>query len=302
MKPTLLILAAGIGSRYGSLKQLDPIGPSGETIIDYSIYDAIREGFGKVVFVIKKEIAGEFREVFLDKLQGRIETDMVFQEIDQIPRGFSYPADRAKPWGTGHAVLMAAGKVQEPFAVINSDDFYGRDSFRTLAAFYRDWTPAREKEYCMVGYELGKTLSEHGSVSRGICRVDENSYLTGVTEQTKIKRIDTGIACLDESNRTFFLDERTTVSMNFWGFTPSIFGHLAKGFPEFLTANAGNPKSEYFIPGVVNELLQRGIASVKVLHCGDQWFGMTYREDRELVRSRINGLIQQGNYPEALWK
>ena len=302
MKPTLLILAAGIGSRYGSLKQLDPIGPSGETIIDYSIYDAIREGFGKVVFVIKEKIAEEFREVFLDKLQGRIETEYVFQEIDKIPKGISYPADRAKPWGTGHAVLMAAGIIHEPFAVINSDDFYGRDSFRALAAFYKNWSPAREDEYCMVGYELGKTLSEHGSVSRGICRADENSLLVGVTEQTKIERVNTGIACLNESNQTVFLDARTTVSMNFWGFTPSIFGYLEKGFLEFLKANAGNPKSEYFIPGVVNELLHHGIASVKVLPCKDQWFGMTYREDRELVRTKILGLVQNGRYPEFLWK
>jgi len=302
MKPTLLILAAGIGSRYGSLKQLDGIGPSGETIIDYSVYDAIRAGFGKVVFVIKENIAKEFNEVFAGKLRGKIEMETVFQEIGKVPDGITYSKERQKPWGTGHAVLMAADKIREPFAVINSDDFYGRGSFQSLAGFYRDWTPQKGNTYCMVGYELGKTLSEHGSVSRGICRADGCAFLREVTERTKIQKDPEGIAYLDETGKSFYLDERTTVSMNFWGFTPSFFSHLKTGFLEFIKTNAGSPRAEFYIPGVVNDLLKRNEASVRILPCSDQWFGMTYREDRELVVSRIAELVKAGIYPATLWK
>jgi dTDP-glucose pyrophosphorylase len=302
MKPTLLILAAGIGSRYGSLKQLDTIGPSGETIIDYSIYDAIRAGFGKVVFVIKENIAREFNEVFVEKLRGKIEVEIVFQEIGKVPEGISYSKERQKPWGTGHAVLMAAEKIHEPFAVINADDFYGRGSYQSLADFYKDWTPKKENAYCMVGYELGKTLSEHGSVSRGICKADGCAFLLEVTERTKIERDPGGIAYLDETGKSFYLDERTTVSMNFWGFTPPFFNHLEAGFLEFIKTNASSPKAEFYIPAVINDLLKRKKASVRILPCGDQWFGMTYREDRELVVSKIGELVKAGIYPVDLWK
>jgi UTP-glucose-1-phosphate uridylyltransferase len=302
MKPTLLILAAGIGSRYGSLKQIDPLGPSGETIIDYSVYDAIRAGFGKVVFVIKEEIAREFLEVYSAKLRGKIELGYVFQEIDKVPEGVSFSRDRIKPWGTGHAVLMAADKIHEPFAVINSDDFYGRGAFQSLADFYEEDHPRKDEEYCMVGYELGKTLSEHGSVSRGVCKKDEASFLVGVTERTKIEKGPAGISYLNETGNPVLIGEMTTVSMNFWGFTPSFFRHLESGFLEFIRTNAGDPKAEFYIPTVVNDLLQRKAASVKVLNSSDQWFGMTYREDRDLVIARINALIEQGIYPPNLWK
>lgn len=302
MKPTLLILAAGIGSRYGSLKQLDRIGPSGETIIDYSIYDAIRAGFGKVVFVIKENIAKEFGEFFVEKLKGRIEAEMVFQEIGKVPEGIGVPADRQKPWGTGHAVLMAAEAIHEPFAVINADDFYGRGSYLTLAEFYRNWTPEAGNTYCMIGYELGKTLSEHGSVSRGVCETDQKNYLIGVTERTKIERDSKGIAYLDESGKPVYLDDRTIVSMNFWGFTPSFFDHLRSGFLDFIKANSSSPKAEFYIPGVVNDLIVKEEASVRMLPCSDSWFGMTYREDREMVVSRIGELVKAGIYPADLWK
>jgi len=302
MKPTVLILAAGIGSRYGSLKQLDGVGPSGETIIDYSIYDAIRAGFGKVVFVIKENIAKEFSEVYGPRLKGRIEVEYVFQEIDKVPKGVVFSKERSKPWGTGHAVLVAAEKIQEPFAVINADDFYGMGSFLALAEFYQDWTPQKGNAYCMVGYELGKTLSEHGSVSRGVCKADGCSFLLDVTERTKIERDNKGIAYLDESGDSFYLDERTTVSMNFWGFTPSFFSYLQMGFLDFIKKNADSPKAEFYIPTVINDLMKRKEATVRILPCSDQWFGMTYREDRELVVSRIRELVDAGNYPDKLWK
>jgi dTDP-glucose pyrophosphorylase len=302
MKPTLLILSAGIGSRYGSLKQLDHLGPSGETIIDYSIYDAIRAGFGKVVFVIKENIAKEFSEVFGEKLKGKIEVDYVFQEIDKVPEGMTWSKERRKPWGTGHAVMMAAEKIHEPFAVVNADDFYGCGSYQALADFYKDWSPQKGNIYCMVGYELGKTLSEHGSVSRGVCKADGCGFLLEVTERTKIERDAGGIAYLDESGKSFYLDERTTVSMNFWGFTPSFFTHLEAGFLEFIKANADSPKAEFYIPTVINDLLKRKAASVRILSCSDQWFGMTYREDRDLVVSKIGELVKAGIYPGNLWK
>jgi dTDP-glucose pyrophosphorylase len=300
MKPTLLILAAGIGSRYGSLKQLDRIGPSGETIIDYSVYDALRAGFGKVVFVIKENIEKEFREFFGEKFKGKIETDYVFQEIHKVPEGIAWSPERQKPWGTGHAILMAADVIDEPFAVINADDFYGRSAYEALAGFYAGWTPQRENEFCMIGYEIGKTLSEHGTVSRGVCTADATGLLTGVTERTKIARDAQGIACLDDDGSTLYLSEETTVSMNFWGFTPSLFNHLDAGFREFIRANASSPKAEFYIPSVVNDLMAKGIATVRILPSRDAWFGMTYKEDRSMVVSRIRALVDEGVYPAAL--
>ena len=301
MKPTLLILAAGIGSRYGGLKQLDRLGPSGETIIDYSVFDAIRAGFGKVVFVIRESFETEFREAYIDRLITRIEMDYVFQEIGNVPEGVTYPEERQKPWGTGHAVLMAKDRINTPFAVINADDFYGFSSFTAIADYYRNWSPARENDYCMVGFELENTLSEHGSVSRGVCETDTNAYLLGVTERTKIERTPGGIAYLDDAGSPVILPGKTIVSMNFWGFAPSFFTYLEKGFLGFIQKNAGNIKSEFYIPFLVNELVGKGRSSVKILDGKEKWFGMTYREDREMVIARIRELVDRGIYPDNLW-
>ena len=302
MKPTLLILAAGIGSRYGSLKQLDRLGPSGETIIDYSVYDALRAGFGKVVFVIRESFEKEFREAYIDRLKDKIEMDCVFQEIHKVPDGIAYNRDRQKPWGTGHAVFMAREKINSPFAVINADDFYGRSSFQAITDYYRHWTPDRPYDFCMVGFDIAKTLSEHGAVSRGVCRWDENSFLTGVTERTKIERTSDGIAYKDESDQPVIIPENTIVSMNFWGFTPAFFDELDKGFRRFITDNADNVKSEFYIPTAVNELVNAKKATVRILESGEKWFGMTYREDREMVISRIRDLVDKQIYPHNLWE
>ncbi len=301
MKPTLLILAAGIGSRYGGLKQLDKIGPSGETIIDYSIYDAIRAGFGKVIFIIKESIEDDFKETFVEKLKDKIAIDYVFQEIWMVPEGVLVPDERQKPWGTGHAVMMADGKIDGPFAVINSDDFYGRGAYETLANYYKEWTPARENDYCMVGYHVANTLSEFGSVSRGVCRGDASSHLVDVVERTHIERGPVGIAYKDEHGNFIDLAGQTIVSMNFWGFTPSFFKHLNEAFGEFIRKNSENLKAEFFIPSMVNELINTRQATVKILDCHDKWFGMTYKEDRETVVRSIRELVRQGIYPENLW-
>ncbi len=301
MKPTLLILAAGIGSRYGGLKQLDKIGPSGETIIDYSIYDAIRAGFGKVIFIIKESIEDDFKETFVEKLQDKIAIDYVFQETWMVPEGILVPDERQKPWGTGHAVMMADGKIDGPFAVINADDFYGRGAYRTLADYYKGWTPDRENDYCMVGYHVANTLSEFGSVSRGVCSGDVSFFLVDVVERTHIERGVSGIAYKDEQGNLVNLPGETIVSMNFWGFTPSFFSHLNKGFGEFILKNAENLKAEFYIPSMVNDLINSNQASVKILDCPDKWFGMTYKEDRETVVRSIRELIKQGVYPENLW-
>ena len=302
MKPTLLILAAGIGSRYGSLKQLDKLGPSGETIIDYSIYDAIRAGFGKVIFVIKENIEKEFREVFIDKLASRIQVDYVLQEIDRIPAGFSIPEDRKKPWGTGHAILMAAEKIKEPFAVINADDFYGFDAFREVATYYKDWDPGTKNDWCMVGYDIGNTLSEYGYVSRGVCKINSENFLVDVVERTKIKMLSGKIVFIDEEGTEGVIPGETQVSMNFWGFTPGIFDCLKSGFHEFLSRSSADPKAEYYIPAVVNDMVKTGTSTVKVLKSKEKWFGVTYREDRDQVVDQIHQLVGRGIYPENLWK
>jgi dTDP-glucose pyrophosphorylase len=301
MKPTLLILAAGMGSRYGGLKQLDQVGPSGETIIDYSIYDAIRAGFGKVIFIIKEAIEDDFKETFVERLKDKIAIDYVFQETWMVPEGVTIPDNRSKPWGTGHAVMMADGKISEPFAVINADDFYGRGAFETLAGYYKYWTPERSADYCMVGYRLANTLSEFGAVSRGVCEPDEQSFLVDVVERTQIARTGAAIAYKDEKEQQVVLPCDTIVSMNFWGFTPSLFGFLNTGFETFIRKNAENLKAEFFIPSVVNDLIKSKQATVRILHCEEKWFGMTYREDRETVVKSIRELVQQGVYPENLW-
>ena len=302
MKPTLLILAAGVGSRYGGLKQLDRLGPSGETIIDYSVYDAIRAGFGKVIFVIRQNFEKEFREAYIDRLKDKIEMDVVFQEIMNVPDGISYAEDRQKPWGTGHAVLMAAGKINTPFAVINADDFYGRSSFLAIAEYYQNWSPNSENDFCMVGFDIENTLSEHGTVSRGVCKADENSFLLEVTERTKIEKTLDGIAYKDENDRQVIIPEKTIVSMNFWGFTPSFFQYLGNGFREFMSKNSENLKAEFYIPSVVNDLVGSGMAAVKILDCREKWFGMTYREDREMVAAKLQELVDQQIYPGNLWE
>ena len=302
MKPVLLILAAGIGSRYGGLKQLDAIGPNGETIIDYSIYDAVRTGFGKVIFVIKESIEKEFRKMVIDKLKPYIDMDFVNQEIWKVPEGLSFNADRTKPWGTAHAILMAEDKIDGPFAVINADDFYGRGAYQVLTHYYEGWTPARENDYSMVAYEIGKTLSDHGFVSRGICQADSSSFLEEVVERTRIERTQAGIVFQDEHGKEVILPEQAVVSMNFWGFTPSFFGYLRQGFTAFIQAHGDDPKAEYYIPTAVNKLIQQREVTVRVLPCNEQWFGMTYKEDRDIVVAGIRQLIENGEYPEKLWR
>jgi len=301
MKPTLLVLAAGMGSRYGGLKQVDPIGPSGETILDYSVYDALRAGFGKVVFIIRKDIENDFKEIFINRLQKHIEIDWVFQETDNLPVGFTKPKERTKPWGTGHAVMMAAKKIHEPFAVINADDFYGREAFVTIADYFNQNLHPVSPEYAMVSYELHNTLSDFGTVSRGICVADENSWLLSVTERTQIQKVDEKIVFIDTDNTQINLQENTPVSMNFWGFTTDFFPHLEKQFIAFLKENGDNLKSEFYIPSVVDVLIKSGEAKVKLLRNSGQWFGITYREDKPLVIKKLNQLIANGVYPENLW-
>ncbi|MDZ7743864.1 MAG: sugar phosphate nucleotidyltransferase [Bacteroidota bacterium] len=300
MKPTLLILAAGIGSRYGGVKQMDQIGPSGESIIDYSIYDAIRAGFGKVVFVINRKIEKEFKEVFERKLKGRIETDYVLQEINDVPPDYEIHPERKKPWGTAHAVLVAKDSIREPFAVINADDFYGADAYHLIAGFFNSIDP-ETNQYAMVGYQLGKTLSDHGSVSRGLCAIDNEGFLREVVEHTSIEKIGGNIGYADDRGNWDLLSENTYVSMNFWGFTPGLFKQLEKGFDRFIRENAHDPKAEYYIPSVVTELINSMEATVRVLKSSDQWFGVTYREDKPLSIKKVRELVDRNVYPEDLW-
>ncbi|MFI3262829.1 MAG: nucleotidyltransferase [Rikenellaceae bacterium] len=301
MKPTLFVLAAGMGSRYGGLKQLDGLGPNNETIMDYSIYDAIRSGFGKVVFVIRKDFEEAFRKQILPKYESYIPMELVFQSIDNLPDGFSVPQERAKPWGTNHAVLMGKDVIKEPFAVINADDFYGRNSFEVLA---KELSKDSDKkgEYCMVGYRVGNTLSDSGSVARGVCQTDSDDYLTTVVERTAIERNSDGlIQFTDEDNKVVTIDVMTPVSMNMWGFTPDYFDSSNKLFVKFLNENIDNPKAEFFIPLVVNELIQNKEAVVKVLDTSSVWFGVTYANDRADVVSKIAALVEAGEYPNNLF-
>lgn len=300
VKPTLLVLAAGMGSRYGSLKQMDGVGPNNEAIIDYSVYDAIRAGFGKVVFVIRHSFEKEFREVFsAERFGGRIAVEFVFQELDYLPEGASVPEGRVKPWGTNHAVMMAADAVHEPFAVINADDFYGRDGFRVLG----QWLSKADGQnrYCMVGYRMGNTLSESGTVARGICRTDANNYLTGVVERTDIARVDGRITFTGDDGQPTTTDDNTPVSMNMWGFTPDYFRYSEEYFKEFLRANIDNPKAEYYIPLMVNKLITEGTATVEVLDTTAKWFGVTYAADRQGVVDKIRALVDAGEYPAKLF-
>ncbi len=299
MKPTLLVLAAGMGSRYGGLKQIDPIGPSGETIIDYSIHDAIKAGFGKIVFVIRESFEKEFKELFNAKLSGKIEVEFVNQEIAKVPLGSNYTPKREKPWGTGHAILMAKECIKEPFAVINADDYYGVEAFTTIADYLRKGIT--ERENCMVGYQLGNTISENGFVSRGVCETNNNDHLTNVIERIHIEKLENGIA-YKEDEKWISLSGNTTVSMNFWGFTPSLFAHLESQFKSFLAIEGDQLKSEFFIPSVVAKIIDEGNTKFKVLKSDAQWFGVTYKEDKEKAINAIEKLVEKGIYPAKLWE
>jgi len=301
MKPTLFVLAAGMGSRYGGLKQMDGLGPNGETIMDYSIYDAVRGGFGKVVFVIRHSFEEDFRSIVVNKYQGNIPVEIVFQELDYLPEGYTCPEGREKPWGTNHAVLMGKDAIKEPFAVINADDFYGKESFAVLAQWLSNME-GKKDEYCMVGYRVGNTLSESGSVARGICSMDEKSNLTTVVERTYIIRdADGQIKYKDENDQMVSVDENVPVSMNMWGFTPDYFQYSEDAFKTFLVENESKLKAEYFIPLVVNNLIVDGKVTCKVLDTPSKWFGVTYAEDRSMVVDKIKSLIEEGIYPAKLW-
>ena len=303
MKPTLVVLAAGMGSRYGSLKQMDGVGPNNEAIIDYSIYDAVQAGFGKVVFVIRHSFEQEFREVFSkEHFGGKIDVEFVFQELDYLPKGFTVPEGRIKPWGTCHAVMMAAPVVDGPFAVINADDFYGREAYITLAEYLRQ-VEGTQGNYSMVGYNLRNTLSDYGTVSRGECSVDENDNLVSIVERTAIERGTDGIVRYKDENGEHPIDENTTVSMNLFGFTPDFFSKTEELFKEFLSnpANMSNLKSEFFIPLCVNTLIIQKRVSLKVLTSEAKWFGVTYKEDKPEVVSKISKLVADGIYPSKLW-
>ena len=299
MKPTLFVLAAGMGSRYGGLKQMDGLGPNGETIMDYSIFDAVRAGFGKVVFVIRHSFVDDFKANIASKYKNVVPVEIVYQELDYLPEGFTLNPERVKPWGTNHAVLMGKDVIKEPFPVINADDFYGRESFEVIADFLKK-AADKKNEYCMVGYRIGNTLSESGSVARGICQTDEQGYLTSVVERTQIERID-GKVMFKEGETWTEVEENTPVSMNMWGFTPDYFEYSEKRFIQFLQENADNIKAEYFIPLMVNDLIQSKTASVKVLDTPSKWFGVTYAQDRPDVVAKIEALIKKGEYPEKLF-
>ena len=299
MKPTLFVLAAGMGSRYGGLKQIDGLGPSGETIMDYSVYDALRAGFGKVVFVIRKDFEEAFRKAVISKYADKVPCEVCFQSVDSVPEGCTYNLERTKPWGTNHAVLMAKGLINEPFAVINADDFYGRESFQVLADYLKSVEGTTGK-YCMVGYRVANTLSENGSVSRGVCATDENGYLTDVVERTKIEKVGDKIIYTEDGVDTE-ISPNSPVSMNMWGFTPEYFEYVEKAFVEFLQARGQELKSEFYIPTLVNDMIRSGEATCKVLDTTSKWFGVTYAEDRPQVVMKINNLVKEGGYPEKLF-
>ena len=297
-KPSLLVLAAGMGSRYGGLKQIDPVGPAGETIIDYSIYDALRAGFGKIVFVIRHDIEDAFRQMIGSKFEKRAPVEYAFQELDKLPRGFAVPTTRKKPWGTGHAILMGADAIGEPFAAINADDFYGAASYRVLY----DQLLSDNSDYSMVGFALRNTLSEHGAVSRGVCSCDGNGYLKTIAEFTKIERDGTGAMYVDESGAVRKLNGDEIVSMNLWGFRPSLFTHLRELFADFLTKHGSDDKAEFFIPSAINSLVNSDKVRLKVLRTPDSWFGVTYRKDQPRVAASIRALVARGDYPSPLWE
>lgn len=303
MKPTLLLLAAGMGSRYGGLKQLDGLGPNGETIMDYSIYDAIQAGFGKIVWVIRKDFENDFREKILSKYEGHVPCELCFQSLEDLPEGFSVPEGRVKPWGTNHAVLMAKDVIKEPFCVINCDDFYNRDCFKVIGKFLSELPEGAKNSYAMVGFRVGNTLSDNGTVARGICSKDANGNLTTVVERTEIERRDGEIKYKDDDGQWVATPENTPVSMNVWGFTPDYFEYSEAFFKEFLAdpKNQTNLKAEFFIPLMVNKLINENVATVKVLDTTSKWFGVTYSADRPSVVEKIQNLVDTGVYPNKLF-
>ena len=304
MKPTVFLLAAGMGSRYGGLKQLDTLGPQGQSIMDYSIYDAIQAGFGKIVWVIRRDFEQQFREQILSKYEGHVPCELCFQSLDALPEGFTVPEGRTKPWGTNHAVLMGEEVIKEPFAVLNCDDFYDRDAFRVMGKFLADLPEGSTGKYAMVGFRVGNTLSESGTVSRGVCENDEKSHLlTSVVERTKIERHGDTVQYLDENEEWVSIPDTTPVSMNFWGFTPDYFAHSKAYFREFLSdpKNQANLKSEFFIPLMVDTLIKQGKATCEVLDTTSKWFGVTYPEDRPEVVAKLAALHEQGQYPDKMF-
>lgn len=300
MKPTLVIMAAGMASRYGSMKQIQQFGPGGETIMDYSIYDAIRAGFDKVVFIIREDFAENFKAIFEPKLAGKIKTEYVYQELDAYTGEYNVPAERKKPWGTSHAILCAQTAVHEPFAVINADDFYGKDSFEKAASFLT--TDCNEKTFAIVGYQLANTLSQNGSVSRGVCDTDASGNLKGINERLKIYR-DGGAMVYEETDGSKHpLPEDAKASMNFWCFHPSLFGFLQEEFKNFLATQGTDPKAEFLIPLTADLMMKRGLVQIKVLPTSAQWFGVTYKEDAPVVTASIKGLVDDAAYPASLWQ
>ena len=299
MKPTLFILAAGMGSRYGGLKQLDGLGPNGETIMDYSVFDALRAGFEKVVFVIRKDFEEDFRQKVIAKYAHKVPCEVCFQSIDKVPAGCEYNHERTKPWGTNHAVLMGKDVIREPFAVINADDYYGSESFKVLADFLNS-VAEQKGHYCMVGYRVANTLSENGSVSRGVCQTDENGCLTDVVERTSIERKGEQIVYTVDGV-DYPLAENAPVSMNMWGFTPEYFDYSEQGFKDFLAQNGQELKKEFYIPTLVNDLIKAGKADCKVLDTPSKWFGVTYQQDRPMVVAKFKELAENGLYPSPLF-
>lgn len=300
MKPALVILAAGMGSRYGKLKQMDAFGPNDETIIDYSLYDAIKAGFGKVIFIIRDYFRGDFEDFFRKRLEGHVEVEFVSQEIHNVPEGTEYHSDRTKPWGTAHAIWVAKSVIDRPFGVINADDYYGTEAFQQLYSFLT--TKTDKDDFSLVGYHLPNTLSEHGSVNRGVCNVDSEGYLIDINECTKIQRDDDGIIRFPNKEGFEVLDENTIVSMNMWGFLPSLFDYFDSSLKSFLENHGKKLTSEFYIPALVDEMIKNEIVGVKVLETTSDWFGVTYQEDKPYVMNRLNALISQGVYPHKLWK
>jgi NDP-sugar pyrophosphorylase family protein len=298
MESTLVLLAAGMASRYGSMKQVEGFGPGGETIMDYSVYDAIRAGFSKVVFIIRREFADNFKAIFEPRLKGKIKTEYVYQEMDSFTGNFPVPPERTKPWGTAHAVLCAKDAVQGSFAVINADDFYGYDPFKKANDFINK--ECNEKLYCIIGYEILKTLSEHGTVSRGVCSVDKSNFLTGIVERTKVYKEGSKVY-YEEADKKIEMPNDTIVSMNFWCFDGSFFGLAEELFKDFLEKNGKNPKSEFFIPIVADHYIKSGGGKIKMITTPSQWFGVTYKEDAPVVKQSLGKLIAEGKYPEKLW-
>ncbi len=299
MKPTLLVLAAGMGSRYGGNKQLDQVGPSGETIIDYSIYDAIRAGFGKVVFVIRRDIEDQVKGRFVSRLKGKIEVDYVFQEIPDLPEGVKASPERTKPWGTSHAILVTEKKISEPFGVINADDYYGIESFKILRDFLvNDGDP---HNYCIVGYKLGNTLSDHGHVNRGVCQVGPDGLLRNIVETRQIEKTSEGAVAPGPDGKQLLFTGNEIVSMNLWGFKPSCFSFLGKEFRNFIDEKGMDPKSELDIPTSVDKFVKSGEITIQILMSNERWFGVTYRKDKPFVIENINRMVDQGIYPKSIY-